>query len=222
MKHFNAEFLKFFKGLSRNNSSEWFNENRKTYESEVKKPFALFVEDMIKRIREHEPAVKIKPADAITRINKDIRFSKDKIPYNTYVGAIISPYGRKSKEYPGLYIQLGADKISLFGGAYMLEKDNLQKVRTYISKNLSEFEKLISAKAFVSKFGSIQGEKNKVLAPEFKDLLSKQPLIANKSFYFSADIDARHITSEELSDLIMAYYLAGKPVNDFLIRAMGK
>ncbi len=101
MNFFNPTFIKFFKDLSSNNSSEWFNENRKIYENEVKKPFALFVETMIGRIKKHEPETKIEPADAIMWINKDIRFSKDKTPYNTHVAANISMMGKKDKSYPG-------------------------------------------------------------------------------------------------------------------------
>jgi len=80
MSYFNPAFVKFFKDLSKNNSTAWFNDNRKTYENEVKKPFAVFVDELIGRIQKHDPSVKIKAGDAITRINKDIRFSKDKIP----------------------------------------------------------------------------------------------------------------------------------------------
>src|SRR5688572_9652097 len=118
MAHFSPEFVKFFKNLAKNNSTVWFNENRKTYEAEVKKPFAAFIDELIKKVQKIDPAIKIKASDAIMRINKDIRFSKDKTPYNTYVAAIVSVTGRKSKEYPGMYLQLGADKIMVFGGAY--------------------------------------------------------------------------------------------------------
>src|SRR5688572_23573096 len=117
MPYFSTDFIKFFKDLAKNNSSEWFNENRKVYEKEVKKPFATFVEEMIGRIRTHEPQVKIKAADAIMRINKDIRFSKDKTPYNTHVAANISPFGKKDKSYPGFYFQFSADGIKIVGGA---------------------------------------------------------------------------------------------------------
>lgn len=222
MTHFKPTFTKFFKDLSKNNSTVWFNENRTTYESEVKKPFAAFVDDLIKQIQKYEPSIKIKASDAIRRINKDIRFSKDKIPYNTYAGAIISPYGRKSKEYPGIYIQIGADKITLFGGAYMVEKENLQKIRTRIAKNVTEIDKLINAASFKKKYGSIQGEKNKILPPEFKALIAKQPLIANKSFYFMAELDGKLITSDKLMDTLLEYYVAGKPMNDYLIKAISK
>jgi uncharacterized protein (TIGR02453 family) len=220
MTYFNQAFTRFFKDLSKNNSTEWFNENRKIYENQVKKPFSKFVEDLIARIQKIDKTVKIKPADAITRINKDIRFSKDKTPYNTYVGAIISPYGKKSKEFPGIYIQLGADKVMLYGGAYMLEKDKLQKVRKSIVKQPSEIDKVLANPDFKKKFGSIQGEKNKVLPPEFKAHLEKQPLIANKSFHFFTELDAKQITSEKFMDTVIDYYKAAKPVNDLLIKYM--
>lgn len=217
MPYFKPAFIKFLKDLSKNNTTAWFNENRKIYETEVKKPFAVFVEELISKAQKHEPAIKIKASDAITRINKDLRFSK--VPYNTYVGAIISPTGKKDKEYPGMYIQLGADKITIYGGAYFLEKENLQKIRTRIAKQPADFTKVITGTDLKKKYGSIQGEKNKVLPPEFKALVEKQPLIANKSFFFMAELDAKLITSDKLMDTVMEYYIAGKPVNDFLVKA---
>src|SRR5690606_5958345 len=126
----------FFKELEKNNNTEWFNENRKRYENAVKKPFAVFVEEVISRVRKLDPEVKIKPADAITRINKDIRFSKDKTPYNSYVGAIISPAGKKDKSVPGIFIQLSHGNVRVFGGAYVLEPAQLKKVREQIARDI--------------------------------------------------------------------------------------
>src|SRR5688500_10433856 len=140
MSYFNSSFLKFFKELSKNNATEWFNENRKTYENEVKKPFSDFVEEMIKRIQKYEPEVQIKASDAIMRINKDIRFSKDKTPYNTYVAANISAYGKKDKSYPGFYFQLSPTGIHIYGGVYMVENDVLQQIRSYIAGHQKEFK----------------------------------------------------------------------------------
>jgi uncharacterized protein (TIGR02453 family) len=220
MNYLNQNFVKFFKDLSKNNSTQWFNDNRKTYEAEVKKPFAQLVEEIIQRVQKLDPEVKIKASDAIMRINKDIRFSKDKTPYNTYVGAIVSPYGRKSKEFPGIYLQISADKVLVYGGAYMLEKDNLQKVRSYIAANLREFQKLVNDSAFKGHFGQILGDKNKVLPPEFKALVEKEPLIANKGFYFMAELGSKEVLSPKLCDTIMDYYKAGRPLNRFLIKAL--
>jgi uncharacterized protein (TIGR02453 family) len=220
MSHFTNEFPAFFKSLTKNNSTDWFDKNRKTYETCVKKPFHAFVEEMIARIQKHDPSVKVKASDCIFRINKDIRFSKDKTPYNTHMSANISPQGRKSKEDPGIYFQLGADKIAVYGGAYMLEKDSLANVRKAIAKNPAGFDKLINAPAFKKKFGPIQGEKNKVLPPDLKAAAEKYPLVANKSFYFTAELSGKEITSPKLADLLMDYYAAAKPVNDYLAKAM--
>jgi uncharacterized protein (TIGR02453 family) len=220
MQYFNKNFVQFFEDLKKNNSTEWFNENRKTYETEVKKPFAAFVDELIFRINKSDPEVRIKASDAITRINKDIRFSKDKTPYNTHVSAIISKYGRKSKEYPGIYLQLGADKISVYGGAYILEKENLYKIRKYIAENPKEFDKTINLADFKKKFGGIQGEKNKVLPPEFKTLVEKQPLIANKSFFFMTELSKKEILSPSLAETLMDLYKSARPVNNILIKAM--
>jgi uncharacterized protein (TIGR02453 family) len=222
MAHFTNNFTKFFKDLEKNNSTAWFNENRKTYESEVKKPFAAFVEEMIKRIQKHEPEVKIKASDAIMRINKDIRFSKDKTPYNTHVAANISAFGKKDKSYPGFYFQLSPNKISIFGGAYAVENDRLQKIRSHIAKNLKAFASAYKEKKFSDKFGKIQGEQNKRIPPEFQDVAAKEPLIANKQFYYSAELKPELLTSDKLADSLMEYYLAAKGINSFLKKAWDK
>lgn len=210
MSHFSPAFLTFFKELTKNNSTTWFNENRKTYEKEVKKPFSNFVEEMIRRIQKHEPEVQIKAADAIMRINKDIRFSKDKTPYNTHVAANISVYGKKDKAYPGFYFQLSPEGISIYGGAYMVENPTLLNIRNYIAANLPAFSTAYSDKLFVEKYGQLQGEQNKRIPPEFVAVAEKEPLIANKQFYFSATLKPELITSAELADVLMEYYVAAK------------
>jgi uncharacterized protein (TIGR02453 family) len=216
MKYFKPAFLDFFKNLSANNSKEWFDANRKIYETEVKKPFQVFVEEMISRIQKHEPEVQIKAADAIMRINNDIRFSKDKTPYKTHMAANISVYGKKDKSYPGFYFQLSADKITVFGGAYMMETPVLNSLRNFIAQNHKAFKSVYSEKDFKEKFGRIQGEKNKKLSPELTESAKVEPLIFNRQFYYSAELPTSLILSEKLTDKLMEYYLAGAGLNDFL------
>lgn len=216
MQPFSKEFIRFFKELKKNNTSAWFNENRKLYEKEVKEPFKKLVDEVIQQIRAVDPEVGIEASDAIFRINRDIRFAKDKSPYNTHVSANISRYGRNGKDYPGFYFQLSSDKILVGGGAYMLEKEGLYNLREHIMKNAAKFEKIIGNSDFIKKYGGIQGEKNKIVQPEFKDALAKQPLIANKQFYYMTELGPEKVTSPDLVDFLMEYYHAGKAVNDFL------
>lgn len=216
MSYFSQTFITFFKELSKNNTSEWFNENRKTYEKEVKKPFADFVEEMIARIQKYDPEVQIKPADAIMRINKDIRFSKDKTPYNTHVGANISAYGKKDKSYPGFYIQFSHEGISIYGGAYMVENTTLEHIRNCIAGNLKGFVAVCNDKVFKEKYGTIQGEQNKQIPPAFQAIAQQEPLIANKQFFYTTSLKPDLIISDKLPEKLMDYYLAGKKMNDFL------
>ena len=222
MNYFDPAFINFFKELTKNNKTEWFNDNRKEYEKEVKEPFAVFVEEMIQRIRKYEPEIKIKSSEAIMRINKDIRFSKDKTPYNIYVAANISVFGKKDKSYPGFYFQFSHDKIIIFGGAYMIETDTLKKIRTYIAKNRKDFSIAYNDKNFKEKFGVIQGEKHKRVPEEFQNIAVKEPLILNKQFYYTAELKSNILLKNELPDKLMEYYLAGKKLSDFLKLALKK
>ncbi len=220
MAYFQSSFNTFFKDLSKNNNSEWFNNNRKRYEKDVKKPFQDFVHDMITKIQLFETDIKIKPSEAIMRINKDIRFSKDKTPYNTHVSANISLYGKKDKSYPGFYFQMSHEKILIVGGVYMVDNIQLQKIRNHIASNLNEFSKIYSNKNFVEKYKTLQGEQSKRLPSDIKAIAKKEPLIANKQFYYSSQLKSSIVTSEGLSDFLMEYYLAGSKMNEFLKRAL--
>jgi uncharacterized protein (TIGR02453 family) len=220
MSHFSNLFLQFFLDLAANNNTAWFNTNRKTYEKEVKKPFEEFAGLMINRIQEFEPEITIKPSDAIMRINNDIRFSKDKTPYKLHVCANISTYGKRNLGYPGFYFQLSPENITIYGGVYMVDNPALLKIRQYIAGNLKALSQAYEDSAFKAKFGTIQGEQNKRLAPEFQSILQTEPLVANKQFYFGAVLSPEFITDPKLSDILMEYYHAGRPVNQFFQQAM--
>lgn len=220
MAFFTKEFVDFFRQLEKNNTTEWFDEHRKEYEAHVKKPFAAFVQEMISRISKHEPDVKIEPKDAVSRINRDTRFGADKRPYNTFLSANISAYGKKSKEYPGFFFQLSHKGIEAYGGAYMVEMENLQRIRETIAKNGAAFKKQLSENKFKDAFGELKGEKSKMLPADLKAAAAKEELVFNKQFYYSASLDAKLITSDKLADELMKYYEAGRGVNKFLQQAI--
>ena len=143
MPYFDQDFQNFFSELEKNNNKEWFDQNRKRYEKSVKSPFYEFVDDLIGLINEDDPEVRIQTKDAVFRINRDIRFSKDKSPYKVHMSAIISPGGRKDKSAPGIYVQLDHKEVRFYGGAHMVDKDQLYKIRKAIANDLPKFQKLI-------------------------------------------------------------------------------
>jgi len=203
MAYFTPDFVKFFKDLSKNNHKEWFNENRKRYQQSVKDPFYAFVDQLIEQVQAFDPDVQIQAKDAVMRINRDIRFSPDKTPYNLHYGAIISPAGRKDKSIPGLFLRFSPQMVGVFGGAHGIDKTQLQNIRKAIAKDVEGFQSLINESKFANNFGSIRGEQHKRIPPEFKATHQVEPLIANKQFYYLAELDPGIITDDKLIERIM-------------------
>jgi len=217
MAWFSPDFNRFFIELAANNNKEWFDMNRTRYEKEVKKPFEVFVGEMIQRVAKVDPNVRIGPKEAIFRINRDVRFSKDKAPYKLNRSALITPAGKKDMNAPGIYFELGPEAVRIYGGAYMPDKEALLRIRSRIAKDLPKFKKLQEDKAFVKHFGTVQGEANKRLPPEFQAAAAKEPLLFNKQFYYGAELPPKTVTSPKLPDVLMEHYHAMAAMSAFLL-----
>lgn len=224
MNYFSTDFLAFFKELASNNHKDWFDENRKRYEKEVKEPFKFFVDDLIGHIRgAHEPDLLIKPKDAIFRINRDIRFSKDKTPYKTNVSALLSPKGRKSADYPALYIELGPAHLGIYGGCYMLKPVQVKAVREHIAKHLDAFQSMNNDPNFRKFFpDGIVGESQKRVDKEIKEAAEKEPILFQKQFYYHHHDDPQIIPTDGLLIRVMDHYEASKDMMTFLRTAIGE
>ena len=217
--YFTQDYLDFFAELSENNHKDWFDENRKRYKTSVKDPFSNFVGAVIDKIMAIDPSIALTPKDSIFRINRDIRFSKDKTPYKTNNSAIISRGGRKDKSTPGLYLELNHQRIRVYGGVYMCERSLLYRIREEIAKDTTGLHKALNDKQFKATYGEILGEKNKIIPKEFKEIGASEPLIYNKQFYYFTDLDAKYILSDDLDEKIIDCYRAATPVREFLLRA---
>lgn len=215
MIFFSNEFIQFFNELDKNNNRDWFNQNKNIFIKSVKEPFEVFIEALLNEIKEIDENIVLSPKEAIFRIYKDVRFSKDKLPYKTFVSAIISEGGRKDLTSPGIYIEMSKDGIKFYGGAHFLEREQLQNLREFISDNLDEFHSLIGDKIFKKNFGILLGDQNKRIPSEFKELQKVEPLIANKQFYFFKKMDSKKILSKNLVKQMMELYNCANPLIQF-------
>jgi uncharacterized protein (TIGR02453 family) len=216
MAFFTADFLEFFIELAPNNNKDWFDLNRKRYESSVREPFRHFVQHLIDTLALTQPEFKgLEAKDCVFRINRDIRFSKDKTPYKMNVSAVISPNGKKSQAVNGVYFELGPEHVRVYGGVYEIDKDDLLAVREGIAANLETFKAAYTDKQFVRTFKNIIGEKNKIIPKELRDAAEVEPLIFNKQWYFYAQFDAEDVLRDDLDQVILKCYEAGKPVESF-------
>ena len=216
------DYFDFLLNLSKNNDRDWFNAHKKQYEKSAKEPFIELVEKIVASLADSEPELSLIPAkQMLFRINRDIRFAKDKRPYKEHLSASIGRYGTKDKIYPGHYFQLGAQESFIAGGAYFFEeKETLLRVRRYIMDNIEHFSSLISDENFINHWGEIKGEKNKRMAAEFTEALEYQPLIANTQFYWSKDIPAKEALKPDFVEVLRGHFEAAQPLNEFLKEAI--
>lgn len=216
MAFFEKDFLDFFIELAPNNNKDWFDLNRKRYESIVRDPFKAFVSHLIEEVSKKDSAFKgLEAKDCIFRINRDIRFSKDKTPYKMMVSAVVAPEGKKSKAINGVYFELGPEHVRVYGGVYEVDKDDLLTVREGIADNLEKFSKLYNAAPFKDMYGEILGEKNKIIPKHLKEAAEKEPFIFNKQWYFYTQFEPEVILQDDLDQIILDCYAVGQPIEKF-------
>ena len=215
-QYFTEAYLHFFMDLAANNHKDWFDQNRSSYQTEVKAAMEVFVGDLIATLKKDADLGDLKASDCIFRINKDIRFSKDKTPYKLQMSALIVKGGRKQMYDPGLYIELGPEFLNIYSGFYMPEKDQLLKIREKIAANPASFEKIINAKAFKASFGEVRGEKSKILPKELKEVAKLHELIYNKQFYLVHQVDAEKILDSDLLSYVVNHFKSAAEFNRFL------
>ncbi len=218
---FTIDFIEFFKELSANNNRDWFNKHKSRYKSNVEEPFRAFTEMMIGKMHTVQDGLEdLTAKECVFRIYRDVRFSKDKRPYKTHMSALIGPGGRKDRTNPGMYIQFSAEDARLYSGAHMLDKNQLEAIRTAIVRDSAGFKKAYREKKFVDTFGAILGEKNKRLPKGFAEVAADEPLLFNKSFYYFKKWPAEAILNDSFPKELMATYQCAAPMNKFLFEAM--
>jgi uncharacterized protein (TIGR02453 family) len=142
MGYFGDDTFAFLRELKRNNDREWFNANKDRYEESVKEPFLQFINDVGPALRKVSPNLVADPrptGGSLFRIYRDVRFSKDKSPYKTHVGAHF-PLG-KGTGGPGYYLHLEPGECFVAGGMWMPEPAALQGIRERIAERPAEWKK---------------------------------------------------------------------------------
>ena len=211
------EFVDFFNGLEENNHKDWFHAHKKDYDTHVRTPFLALLDELIPQIiTELEAFISPNAKDALFRINRDIRFTPDRPPYNTIMKAGFAPGGKKSF-LPGYYLGIDARSIHVGGGLFNLKSPELKKVREYIADDPVHFNEILRDGEFKGRFGELKGERSKRLPREFKIFQDRVPEIANKQFFVMVELPiGEYLEVEGLDEVMMGYFRAVHPLNQFL------
>lgn len=208
--------LEFLQGLAIHNNKEWMDANKETY-NEAKTCYIELISALLDSLKEFDPGVSSLTAkDCIFRINRDVRFSKNKAPYKSNFGASISEGGKKSAS-AGYYLHLQPGNESFIGGGmYMPQTEELKKIRQEIDYNAPELLKIVSEKRFKQYFGVIQGEK---LARAPKGYSPEHPnieFLKLKSYVVLHKLSDEEVRDENLIRNLTEKCKAMKPFLDFL------
>ncbi len=209
----------FFKELHENNNKEWFHANKKRYENDVKQPFLELVSEIIPILHEWDHRILTDEKKALFRINRDVRFSKDKTPYHTLLKAGFSPHGKKSM-LPGYYLGISADTIHVGGGLFNVKPPELKTIRYHIANHVEDFLSIVNSKTFMNSFEAIKGDVSKRIDKSFDATAESTSLIYNKQFYAMTNMSlVNYYSSLNLKEDIVTYFSAIRPLNDFLNKA---
>ena len=212
--------LKFLKDIKKNNNREWFEKNKPKY-LEAKTDFEELVGAVLTEITKFDSALGgLDPKKLPFRIYRDVRFSKDKRPYKTNMGAGFSPNGKLVQE-PGYYLHLEPGKSFVAGGIYMPDAERLTKIRQEIDYNYNSLKKVTSNKKFSSLYPQFDDfDKLKTAPKGYPKDHPQIELLKLKSFIVSREFSDKEVLDKKFAKNVADHCKAIKPLNDFIKEAI--
>ncbi len=205
--------LEFLRQLRDNNRRDWFAANRTTYEA-AKAEWSTFVSQLIVRIGAFDDIVGLTAKDCIFRINRDVRFSKNKSPYKVNFAAAIGRGGRQSK-YLDYYLHLEPGQSFLGGGVYAPTSEQLAKIRQEIHYNVAEIKAIIQEPTFAAYFGDIQGTQLKTMPKGYNRDHPEIDLLKRQQFFFMHAFTDAEVQSPDFLLKVVEGGRILKPLLDF-------
>ncbi|MEM7108802.1 MAG: DUF2461 domain-containing protein [Bacteroidota bacterium] len=216
------ESIQFLYDLRANNTKEWFDTNRKHYE-QTRENFVNFVDALLKKIEVFDVDVAVSlldPKKTMMRINRDIRFSKDKTPYNSHLFTYINEGGKRTPN-AGYFFSLDPGKSFYGAGTYKPPTEVINMIRQEIDYNPKEWEGIVNDSQLKSSFGEVI----------CSDMLSRPPKgyekdhelldwIKRKDFHVQKFISDEELLDEELVNRVAEGLKAAHALVHFQNRAL--
>jgi uncharacterized protein (TIGR02453 family) len=215
--------LQFLQTLKKNNSKEWFDANRNKYTG-AKEDMTNFATEMLRIISRFDESVgHLEAKDCLFRINRDVRFSKNKAPYKTNMAMYISRGGKKALDTAGYYIHIEPGNSFMAGGIWMPMAPELKKIRQEIDYSFHDLLKILTNKKFKSTFGDLDKSEGYILSrpPKGYDADNEAiELLKLKSFIATMPLPDALLTDKKLIATIGKNFEIMHPFIQFLNRAL--
>lgn len=215
--------LNFLTELKNNNSREWFEQNKILYHA-YKDDIVQFTELLLSELSKIDLLVanaNLIPKKCLTRVNRDLRFSKDKTPYKNYI-LIVFNKNAPQPNTAGYFLHIEPGNCMIGGGVWMTSPEYLKKIRQEITYSFDEINGIISSNKFQSTFPSgLQGVSK---LKKFTDSSEKRDevieLLKMKGFCTKEVISDKILTSKDAVKTIMNYFETTKPLVDYINKAI--
>ena len=217
---FGEKAIPFLKALDFHQDRTWFKENRDLYESELDMPRRALIEELTSRFAGEGLPYRGDPKRSVFRIHRDIRFSKDKRPFNRHVSIILTPDGTKRSD-GCFYLHVGLEGCFMAVAFHSPAPDALKRMRTSIMEWPGRYR------------GMIQALAREGLELDMSDSLKRLPLgfeavsdddlaagVRNRHFITRADMDPARIVLPELADDCVSFARRAQPLFDWGIQAI--
>jgi uncharacterized protein (TIGR02453 family) len=219
---FTEETMKFLRGLARNNDREWFEKRRDVYERALRAPMLALVEEINAamegpKLDGFAPEHVRTPQKTVLRIYRDIRFSKNKMPYKTHMSAWWSRRGMEKTSGGGYYLQISPKEVMVAAGVYMPEREQLLQIRTWMADHHVEYRKLLkTVKGKKLGLGDIDAHALTRMPKGFPADHPADELLRAKDWGVSVSLPAELALEPALSSEIVRRFKAAAPVVDAL------
>jgi uncharacterized protein (TIGR02453 family) len=226
---FKPAAMKFLRSLKRNNTREWFQANRETYETALRTPMAALIEELDVRFAEMAPEIVGDPKRSLFRIHRDVRFSSDKSPYKAnaacwfYHGdagrgvGSTTPHGGA-----GFYFHMEPGRSLLGGGIWMPPRPTLNRIREEIDENHQSLTRVLKEPALKRNFGGLAEESMLTRMPRgYPDSHPAATLLRHQSFTIGRELADTELFSPRLPDLLAREYARILPLVRWFNGALG-
>lgn len=215
------QILQFLQKLEKNNNKIWMDEHRSEY-LDAKTSFEEFVDELLVEMKSIDKNLDTLTAkDCTFRINRDVRFSKNKNPYKNNMSAYFNQNGKKGIG-AGYYFHLEPKKCFVACGIWMPANDELKKIRQEIDYNLDELNSMMKKTEFKKQFENGLAQSDKLVrAPKgYEEDNEAIEFLKLKSFIVQKSINDETLLPKDIKNNIIAIMKAGKPLVEFINRGL--
>lgn len=220
MSQIKKSTLTFLKQLNKNNNRDWFNDNKAKYEA-ARENMVEFGQALLDRLSETDVLSTESGKKSLHRIYRDVRFSKNKLPYKTNFAGSFDRDGKLRRG--GYYFHISPEGTendwaghSLVGGGFFSpERDDLKRIREELAINADDMREILAAPDFVRVFGGMEGDQLKTAPQGFPKDHENIDLLRYKQFYAFRKFTDAQVTSSEFLDQSHEAYVTLRPFFDY-------